>query len=741
MKKNNQFVPIIISVILFICMLLTITPILKNIKFGLDLQGGFEVLYQVKPLNGKIDSAILSNTYKTIQRRIDVLGVSEPSITIEGEDRIRVQLAGVTNQEEARKILGKQASLTFRDTNDNLLMTSEVLKSGGAKVGQDANGRPAVALSIKDYDTFYEVTKQISQSSDQTLVIWLDYEPNDSYVNEKALCGSAESNCLSAARVSQAFSGDVIIQGNFKEQEVKDLVELINSGSLPAQLEEISSKTVGASFGANSLEKTFTAGVIGIALIMLFMTIYYHLSGLIASLGILIYTYLTFLIFYLIGGVLTLPGIAALIIGVGMAVDTNVISFARIKDELKRGSSLKVAFQKGNKNSLLTIIDSNVTTFLVALILFILGESSIKGFATMLMISIIVTMIAMLGITRWLLSLFVKNRYFDKHLNLFLGTSSMKKSKLEEKNFVKNKKFPIIYVSILILVGALSLIGKGLNLGLEFKGGTSITLKTEQELTNEQINEDLKELGFTVVSSEFYDKNNIGIQIENVLNQEEVYKAENYFQEKYNANTDIGVISNVVKKDLVKNAIFSLLFASIAIIIYIAIRFQLNYAIGGILALVHDVWFVVVIFSLFSLEVNTIFIAAILSIIGYSINDTIVTFDRIRENLKNVTNKNKTKEVLEEVVNTSLKQTIARSIITTLTTIIPVICLIIFGSHEITNFNIALLIGFLAGTYSSLFLATQIWLFLEKKTIGKPEKKKWYDIDEVEELSIKGINS
>ena len=219
------------------------------------------------------------------------------------------------------------------------------------------------------------------------IVIWLDFEEGkDSYKQEKDKCGTSGSRCLSAAMVSQGFASDVIIQGNFTLKEVENLVDLINSGSLPTKLEEISSKTVNASFGVDSLNKTVIAGIVGISLIMLFMVSLYKFAGFIASVGLFIYAFLTFLTFWLVGGVLTLPGIAALVIGIGMAVDSTVITFARIKDELKENYPLKDAFVKGNKQSFTSILDSNLTTLLAGIILFIFGESSVKGFATMLIL-------------------------------------------------------------------------------------------------------------------------------------------------------------------------------------------------------------------------------------------------------------------------------------------------------------------------------------------------------------------
>ena len=723
-------------------------PIVSNLKFGLDLQGGFEVLYQVKNIDDNdntVTSDMVTSTYKTLLKRIDGLGVSEPSITIEGSDRIRVQLAGVTDEEEARNLLGKTASLTFRDTSDNLLATSDVLRSGGAKVSQDDKMNYVVSLSVSDKEAFYKMTKKVSEMDDNRIVIWLDYnELTDSFSKEQTKCGSlGSSRCISVATVSQGFASDVIIQGNFELNEVKTLVELINSGSLPTKLEELSSKTVEASFGADSLVKTFEAGVVGIALIMLLMIIIYRFSGMIASTSLLIYTFATLFIFWLIGGVLTLPGVAAMIIGIGMAVDANVITFSRIKDELKTGIKLPSAFKKGNQNSFSTIIDSNITTLLVAIILFIFGESSVKGFATMLIISTLVTMFVMIVITRTLLKWFVETNVFNDHLTAFIGVNkkeiNTKKESFKNVDFVNLKKYCFTLTIVLIVIGVISLFTTKLNLGIDFKGGSSITITSDEKLVENDLKQDITDNNYNLVNIEFINDKQTNITIDNTLSKDEAYELEAYFNDKYNASTDIGVVSNVVKQELVKNAIISVMLASIGIILYISLRFRFSYAISSIIALVHDIFMIVAFFSLFKFEVSSIFIAAILSIIGYSINDTIVVFDRIRENLDKTKVKNE--EQLKNVVNTSLRQTLTRSIITTLTTIIPIICLIILGSHEIVNFNIALLVGMVVGVYSSLFVAAQIWFLIERKNIGKPPKKRWYEIDEKEELKVKGVNS
>ena len=728
-------------VLLFVASILVLIPTIKHVNYGLDLQGGFEVLYQVSSLDGsKMTSDKLTSTYKTIGKRIDTLGVSEPNIVVEGEDKIRVELAGVTNIEEARKILSKAANLTFRDTSDNLLMTSDVIS--GAKLGSDSNGRPAVALSVKDKETFYKVTKKVSEMSDNRIVIWLDYtEGEDSFSQEGNKCGTSESSCLSVASVGEGFASDVIIQGNFTTEEAETLSSLISSGSLPTKLEEISSKTVDASLGANSLNKTFTAGIIGIALIMVVLICLYRFAGFVSSVGIMIYTALVFAIFWLVGGVLTLPGIAAVLIGIGMAVDSSVISFSRIKDELKKGSKLKNAVKNGNKNSFASILDGNLTTLVVALILFIFGESSVKGFATMLIISIAVTMFVMVFVVRGLINYTIKTGFFEGKEKLFIGYNG-NKERFEKLNFNELNRYTLPLAGIMVIIGIVSLVISGLNLGIDFKGGTSITIETSNGLTEEVIKEDMSSLNYNVYSYEKASDNVYIIKVNESMDKDEVMNVGSYLQEKYEASTDIGVVSNLVKESLVKNAILSLLISFIGIIIYVAFRFQFMYAVSGLAALIHDVFMMFAIFSLFRLEVTSVFIAAVLSIVGYSINNTIVEFDRVRELIKTkYNNKLKNMNDVNELINTSLKQMLSRTIITTLTTMIPVITLIFFGSHEIFNFNIALLIGLIAGTYSSVLLAPQLLRLFLKKKIGVDLSKKWYEDNEPTEKKVKGVNA
>lgn len=747
MKKTKLIIGTFLVLLLsFVCCYF-ISPLLNKINFGLDLQGGFEVLYEVKPLKEEdtLTQDMLYSTYKSILKRIDVLGVSEPEITIEGTDRIRVKLAGITNAADARNTISSTAVLSFRDYSDNLLMTSDVL-GGQAKVTTDSKGKPAVSLKIKDTDKFYEVTKRVKNMTNNIMVIWLDYdETTDSYRKEMAKCGTNESHCLSGARVDQAFASDVIIQGNFTKEEATKLVELINSGALPTKLTEISSRTVEASFGADSLNKTLTAGIIGIILVIILITAVYRFSGFIASFGLILYTFLSFLIFYLINGVLTLPGIAAMLLGIGMAVDANVICFERIKENLLIGKSLKESFDIGNKSSFTSIIDANVTTIIAAIIMFILGQSSVKGFATMLIINIIVTILVMVYLVKYILKLFVKTNFFDNKPELFIGVNKKKIEKSKEVripfaklNIVKHQKIFITATIVLFVIGITMFVTTKANFGVDFTGGTSITINNKDADIN-KIEKLLTDESYKIEKSSTNDKE-INITISETLNKDEIAKLTNTLKEDYKLDSNIYVVSKVVKQELVKNAVKSLIIASIGIIIYVAIRFRFNYAVSGVVALIHDVSFTFLFFAATKIQIDSIFIAGILTIIGYSINDTIVTFDMIRENYKNKYKNNITKpEDLDELVNISIRRTLFRNILTTVTTIIPVIVLIFLGSKEILNFNLSLLVGFIAGAYSSIFISNMLWLKLEKRRISQP-KKKHDDNDEVEELKVRGIN-
>ncbi|MGE8078402.1 protein translocase subunit SecDF [Peribacillus loiseleuriae] len=731
MVKRSRIVAFFLILLFIIATMGTTSKgILSNIKLGLDLQGGFEVLYEVIPgENQKVTPDVLSSTVESLNRRVNVLGVSEPVISIEGNNRIRVQIPGVEDQSKAREILSTQAKLSFRDYNDKLMLTGSDLKEGGAKPTFDENNTPAVSVTLKDKSKFKEVTQKISAMPQGTnlLAIWLDFEEG-----KDSLKGNQE-NMISAPAVSQVFNTDTVqITGNFTVKEAKELADLLNAGSLPVELKEVYSTSVGAQFGEQALNETIFAGIIGILLIFVFMLGYYRFPGFIAVVTLGVYIFLTLLVFDWMNAVLTLPGIAALILGVGMAVDANIITYERIKDEIKLGRSVKAAVAEGTKNSLSTIFDANLTTLIAAGVLFFYGTSSVKGFATTLIISILMSFITAVYGTRFFMNLWVNSNIFNKRPGWF-GVNKKHIHDLSEKidlyhlptrfdklDFVKTRK--IFYgLSIgVTIIGIIFLFVFGLNLGIDFSSGTRIEVTSPQSLTKEEIKGEFDSLKLKTEDIVLAGANNQTgvVRLKGVLNKQEIADLKSHFVKKYKAEPNVSTVSPTVGKELAKNALKAVLIASLGIILYVSVRFEWRMGLPTVIALLHDAFFIITIFSLLQIEVDLTFIAAVLTIIGYSINDTIVTFDRIRENLRHK-KKIKTVEELEEITNISIRQTLTRSINTVLTVLVAVIALLIFGSDAIRNFALALLIGMLCGVYSSLFIASQFWLDLKAKELKK----------------------
>lgn len=740
MKKILK--PIVITFLILVGCILLIKPTLKSIHYGIDLQGGFEILYNIEPLKkgDTVTEDDLDKTYKAIVNRIDTLGVSEPVISFEGNDLIRIQLPGLKNEEEARQRIGTTAVLSMRDTEDNLLLSSDVFGRGGATLEQNSKTfQYQVKLDIKDTEKFYEITKKISKkpNGENLIVIWLDFvEGLDSYENEKTTCGKdANMKCISSAYVNEALnSNSVVIEGSFTKEEAQNLVDLINSGSLPTKLtEEATPKSVSPSFGSDTIKKTGIAGIITFALITVILVVKYRLSGIVASVCLFAYALLVFVVFNLVGGVLTLTGIAALVLGIGMAVDSIIISNSRVHDELLKGKKLREAFKDGNKNSLGAIIDANITTFIAGVVLYIFGESSVKGFATMLIITIFVTVLCTVILYRVLLELFVNSKVFNSKEKLLFGISK----KPKQKDYVKFGKVPTIVSLVIIVVGIIFACVRGFNFGVDFTGGTNINISSSNDIDFNKVTELVRK--YDIRDYDYYmgTKKEGFIKLNDILDDETSIKVKKEF-EKLGYTTSSSEISTLVTKNLTSNAVKSLIYSLIAIIIYVAIRFNMNFAVTGILMLIHDVLVILSIFAIFYIPVDFIIVASLLTIIGYSINDTIVVFDRIRENRKKLYNNRKelTDEEINNLVNVSSSNTFNRNIWTSITTIIAVVTLICVGLNDIYTFNISVLIGLIAGTISSLLIGPRLWIRFEKRTMHKKDD----DDEEEEELKIKGIN-
>lgn len=735
MVKRNRIVAFLLFILVFGSVMgATTKNILGDIKLGLDLQGGFEVLYEVSPAEKgqKITEEVLASTAEALDKRVNVLGVSEPNIQIEGNNRIRVQLAGVSDQERAREILSTEANLSFRDANDKLKMDGTDLKEGGAKQTFDENGKPSVSLTLKSAEKFRNVTKDIvNMAPNNVLAIWLDFEEGkDSYKTEAV---KKDPKYLSAPSVNQVFNQDTVsIVGNFTVEEAKTLSDLLNAGALPVKLDEIYSNSVGAQFGEQAMEKTILAGIIGVLAVYLFMIFYYRFPGFIATVTLTIYSFLTFLIFDWMNVVLTLPGIAALILGVGMAVDANIITYERIREEIKVGKSIKSAFKAGNDNSLSTVTDANLTTLLAAVVLFFYGTSSVKGFATSLVISILLSFITNVYLSRWLLGLWVNSNIFNKKPSWF----GVKKSeirdisenvdtlelptKFDRIDFVKHRRKFFIGSGAALILGIIILLVFRLNLGIDFTSGTRVEIYSNTALSTEKISSELEKLDLKsddiVISGN--DKK-IGVaRFKGMLSKAEETKLKAEISKNLDADTQVSRVTPTVGKELAKNAMIALLLSSLGLIVFVTFRFELPMAVSAIIALLFATFFVIPVFSITKIEVDITFIAALLTIVGYSINDTIVTFDRMRENMQK-RRRIKTFQDIEDIVNTSIRQTLGRSVNTVAMVTITVIALIIFGSESIRPFSIALTIGLIVGTYSSIYIAAQIWVEWKARELKK----------------------
>lgn len=782
MIKRGRIVAFFLLILLFAGTIsTTIQGITKDIRLGLDLQGGFEILYEVTPIeeDQELNRDVLEDTVELLTNRVNVLGISETNINIEGEDRIRVQLAGIDDQDKARELLSTSARLSFRtidddqirindkplslemdeestdtspDTEEGEIFDGNDLVEGSASQEFGPSGAPIVTLKVKDANDFASVTEKVKSLvnsdvsvpySPNAMVIWMDYQEGDSFVEELQKPAD-ERKYISAPNVDQTLmTNNVQINGDFTKEEAQELAKILNAGSLPVNMEELYSNSVGAQFGEQAMNKTILAGSIGIGLIFVFMMLYYRLPGVVATITLSVYIYLILQVFEWMNGVLTLPGIAALVLGVGMAVDANIITYERIKEELRSGKSTISAFKAGNSRSLSTILDANITTLLAAIVLFSFGTSSVKGFATMLILSIIVSFLTAVYGSRLLLGLWVNSKALNKKPGFFgvrqkdiqdIADDEEVEPKVFGRSFDfvkhRNKFFAISILLVVIGVGFISF--TGLNVGIDFTSGSRVQIQADNSVTAEDVEQDFQDLGYApkkVVASG--DNKDVAVvRFDKVLTKEEIAEIKSEIGKQYSSaeNVSTSVVSSIVGEELVKNAIYSVLIASIGIIIYVTIRFEIYFALTAIVALLHDAFFIVALFSITKLEFDITIIAAILTIVGYSVNDTIVTFDRIRENLKKK-KRVKTFKELSEIVNRSLMQTLARSINTVLTVIFAALMLLLFGATSITNFSFALVIGLLAGTYSSLFIAAQLWLvwrgsMLKKKPIKYEEKKK-----------------
>lgn len=691
--------------------------IVRGIKLGLDLQGGFEILYKAEPLEAgaKVTQESLRETAKSLQQRADAYGVSEPEVTPEGSDRIRARIAGVSNQEEVRSIMKKPAELTFRGPDGTKEMIGSDFKQGAAQVGFNQYNQPEIQIEVNDSEKLRKVSEKLLH---QPLAIYLDEQ-------------------LLSAPVVQAVlpDGKATISGSYTFEEARNLANVINLGALPLKLTEVYTQSVGASLGQQSLQQTAKAGLIGSIFILLLMLFLYRLPGLIACITLITYTWMLLLVFDMMNATLTLPGIAAFVLGIGMAVDANIITYERVKEEIRSGKSLLSSLKVGYKNSLRTIMDANITTILAGVVLYYIGTGAIQGFALTLILSIAISMLTNVLFSRLLLFLLIRANFANKPA--YYGVKQAEISEISDKNktviysyakvanfdFVKHRKRFFAFSSVVTILGIVTLLVFNMNYGVDFKAGTSLDIslagktierdKAEQMITNS---------GFTPSSVTIGGDNQdrVSARFDTVLDEEKGEAAQIVaaFTKEYGDQVSFeeNTVDPGIALELKNLAVMAVLISCLGIVIYVSVRFEWRFALASVIALLHCAFLVISIFSIFRLEVNLPFLAAILTIIGYSINDTIVIFDRIRENLRFA--KIKTFEDLANLVNDCLRQTFSRTINTGISVIVASICLFIFGNESIKLFSLAMTLGLFSGLYTSLFIASQVWLVLKKNTLN-----------------------
>ena len=675
----------------------------KNIPLGLDLAGGVSITYQAK---GETPSAEeMNDTIYKLQKRVEGYS-TEAQVYPQGDDRINIEIPGVTDANTILEELGKPGSLSFQDMSGNELLSGTDIKTAEAKAYKDNlnNTDYEVALTLTDEgaEKFAEAT---AANIGSRIAIVYDGET------------------ISAPTVQTAITnGNAAITNMESYESAEQLASTIRIGSLKVELEEIQSKVVGAQLGADAIRTSLLAGIIGFALVVIFMIIMYRLPGMAAGIALTSYVGITLGLLNAFEITLTLPGIAGIILGIGMAVDANVIIFARIREEIGAGKSVKGAIKTGFQKALSAILDGNITTLIAAIILSLKGSGSVKGFAHTLALSIVVSMFTALVITRLVMNAFYALGLQDAKL---YGIQKERKT----INFLSKKNICFVISAVLIL-GGLAVMGvngskgKGaLNYSLEFQGGTSITIPMNEALSIQEIDETVKPvvsevIGSNEIQAQKVDGSNDVIVKTRALDLETREALCQELVEKFGVDENQIAIENIgaaISSEMRSDAITAVLLAALFMLLYIWFRFKdIRFATSAVAALLHDVLVVLAFYAVARLSVGSNFIACMLTIVGYSINATIVIFDRIRENLAIAGRK----ADLQELVNRSITQTLSRSVNTSVTTFITVAVLYVLGVASIREFALPLMVGIVCGAYSSVCITGALWYVMKTK-LGK----------------------
>lgn len=717
----------------------------SSIKLGLDLAGGVSITYQVVG-DENPDGEDMEDTIYKLQQRVQNYS-TEAQVYQEGSDRINIEIPGVSDANAILEDLGKPGSLYFIAQTDSegnqnytgsyavdaegevviqytLLKTIEELQADGsivltgtevagaqARAQQDSmgNSENVVALSLNETgkEAFAKATERAFNNG-ETIAIYYDEE------------------FVTVPNVQAVITdGNAVISGQKTPEEAEQLASTIRIGGLKLELEELRSNVVGAQLGSEAINTSLIAAAVGFALVVVFMIAVYYISGLAASLALCLYAELMVILLYSFEATLTLPGIAGIILSVGMAVDANVIIFARIREELATGKTVQSSIKIGFSKALSAILDGNITTFIAAIVLYLMGSGTIKGFSITLMLGIGLSMFTALFVTKFLINvLYALGVQSEKAYGV--GKEKKTINFLSRKNVFFGLSAAVIIAGFVVMGINQSQMGMPLNYSLDFVGGTSTTMTLPEDMSIEEIDaqivpmiEDITGDG-NVQTTKVAGSNEVIIKTR-TLNVEERKAFSDVMVNNFDVAPDsitAETISATISSEMQADAVKAIVVATILMLLYIWFRFKdIRFGASAVAALVHDVLVVLAFYAIVKISVGNTFIACMLTIVGYSINATIVIFDRIRENMREMRNRDE----LQELVNRSISQTLSRSIFTSLTTFFMVAALEVFGVSSIREFALPLIAGIICGTYSSICLTGAMWFVLRTKA-GKKAK-------------------
>lgn len=686
----------------------------NGIRLGLDLVGGSRIVYEAEIPDGYNQANLaddMNSVQKVIRQRLTDKGFTEATVTLTGDNRVTVEIPQITNPEEAVQTLGTTAQLTFIDADGKEWLTGSDIKKATYGYGRPTGNEVTdvhyvqVQFTSEGQKKFAEATGNIAARTDGTNIMAI----------------VMDNQVISSPSVSSQIDSDsCVISGSFTRDSASELADLINAGQIPFSLKQVELRSVGPQLGADAMRTSLIAGAIGIALVMLFMLIVYRIPGLVASIALCFYMVLEALIFSLVRVNLSLPGIAGIILSIGMAVDANVIIFERVKEELKNGKTVKSAIDSGFKRAFTAILDSNITTLIACAVLFFLGTGTIVGFATTLGIGVIVSMFTALTVTHFLLNRMVDFRVRNPK------AYGLRDREAGKQRFAILKNFKIFggISALLVVTGLVALIllpfGKNLfNLSIDFAGGTEMEFNMHTEVTQDVQTEvsglfkDATGVDASSVTSSGDGNEDVLIRSTSITSEQRAAVIDKMLEKYSLADTDIlnnNDVSASVGSDLQRSAVICSVLAIVLMMLYITFRFEMTSGMAAVCCLMHDLLIMLSVYVWLQIPLDSNFIAAALTILGYSINASIIVFDRVRENLRTAR-----REDFASVAERSVWQTMGRTINTTLTTLFTIGMVFILGVPSLKQFTLPLIVGILAGGWSSVLLSCSLWNVFRKK--------------------------